>query len=305
MSTQSGNSGPAPARGTLGGVLRLLAAYLSYAIADAAAKWLVEDLPVWEVLCIRGWLGIALGLLLRPRACLAALRSQPARSDLLAMNLANFAGWAAYYAAAIGLPLPQLYTIYYLSPIMTALLAGPMLGERLRPVNWIAAGLGFFGVVVSNLPGQGAWPPIGPALLGLLAAGMWALASVLYRRHVQGSSTLELMVGNNLTLGALSALVLPWTWQVPARAQWLLLCTVTVAGLAAHGLYISGIRRVRVAVAGPVSFFALIWSALLAWLIWGQLPGPALVGGSGLIVLAGLLLLADEWRRLRASPAEP
>lgn len=290
----------APSTQQLRGVSCVFAAYFLYAVGDAAAKWLVGTLSVWEILFVRSWAGLLLCLLLGGRAARGALLALGESRRLLGMNLANFCGWAAYYSAAAYLPLPQLYTIYYLAPIGAALLAGPMLGERIQRSSWLAAGLGFAGVMITTAPAGSPLPALAPALLGLLAAGSWALSSILYRRNVHGSSNLQLLVYSNLAMGVLSGLPLVWAWHPLAVHDAPVLLVVTLAGLGAHFLYIAGVRRVAVAVAGPIGYFSLIWSAVLAYLIWGELPRPSLWTGGSLILLAGLLVVASQWRRRRA-----
>jgi drug/metabolite transporter (DMT)-like permease len=117
---------------------------------------------------------------------------------------------------------------------------------------------------------------------------------------VRISSTMELLVYSNVTIGAFSSLPLAWHWQGIGANQGIVLLVVAVAGLAAHFLYISGIRRVTVAVAGPIGFFSLIWSAVLSYLIWGDLPQPGLLVGGSLILIAGLLVFGGQWRRGRS-----
>jgi drug/metabolite transporter (DMT)-like permease len=275
----------------------LLAAYFLYALGDAAAKWLVGSMPVWEVLFIRSAIAVSLCLLIGGPAVLAALRRMGDKRELFVMNLANFLGWSAYYSAAVRLPLPQLYTIYYLSPIIAALLAGPMLGEKIRAASWIAAALGFAGVIISTAPASAPLPDPVPALLGLSAALMWGLSSVLYRRNVHEHGNLELVAYSNVVIGVCSALPLPWLWRTPALGQGGLLLVVGMAALGANLLYVSGVRRVSVGAAGPIAFFSLIWSALLGYLIWGDVPRPALLAGAVLILGAGLLAFGDQWRR--------
>ncbi len=301
MSAATGEPVHAAGERRLAGVGFLFGAYFLYALSDAAAKWLVGTVSVWEVLCIRSVLGLAICLAVARRAAWSALMQVPAKRALAGMSLANFGGWAAYYAAAVDLPLPQLYTAYYLSPILAALLAGPMLGERIRASSWLAAALGFAGVVVAASPTQAPLPSLLPALTGVLAAAFWALAAVLYRRNVRGNTNIELVVYNNVTIAVCSALPMAWHWTAPEPGQGLVLLVVTVAGLAAHLLYISGVRRIAVAVAGPIAFFSLIWSGALGYLIWGEVPRPSLWAGGSLILAAGLLVFGSQWRRDRTA----
>jgi drug/metabolite transporter (DMT)-like permease len=41
----------------------------------------------------------------------------------------------------------------------------------------------------------------------------------------------------------------------------------------------------------------LVWSTVLAWLVFGDFPDGGTLSGMGVIVMAGLL--AVDWRRLR------
>jgi drug/metabolite transporter (DMT)-like permease len=296
-------SAVSPGREHLRGAGYLFAAYFLYAVGDAAAKWLVGSLPVWQILFFRSWLGVALCLAISPRATLDALQRIGQSRRLFSMNLANFCGWAAYYSAAAYLPLPQLYTIYYLSPIVAALLAGPMLGERIASSSWMAGALGFVGVLITTAPAHSALPALLPATLGITAALMWSLSAVLYRRNMHGSANLDVLIFSSIAFGALSSVPLALTWRAFDLRQAGILAIVAVAGLAAHYLYINGVRRVAVAVAGPISFFSIIWTALLAYFIWGDLPQPRLLLGGALIFMAGLLIIGSQWRRSRGAAA--
>ena len=53
------------------------------------------------------------------------------------------AAWLSYYSAARDLPLAQLLTLYFAAPLMTTLLATPMLGERVPASRWISVVIGF------------------------------------------------------------------------------------------------------------------------------------------------------------------
>jgi len=299
----SRRAGPVARSHVLVGFGYAFGAYLLYAVGDAAAKWLVGSLPIWQVLFLRSVLGLLLCLALGGRAAVRALAQLPRSGHLIGMNLANFGGWVAYYAAAVSLPLPQLYTSYYLSPILAALLAGPMLRERIAPLHWIAAALGFLGVLITISPFGGTAPALLPALLGVGAAALWALSAVLYRRNVHGNSNLELLVFSNITIGGLSAIPLAFTWQPLDLHQGAILLVVGVAALGAHFLYINGVRRVAVGAMAPVVFFSLIWSALLGYLIWGDVPSHSLMEGGACILLAGLVVVAVQWRDSRPGPS--
>jgi drug/metabolite transporter (DMT)-like permease len=48
------------------------------------------------------------------------------------------------------------------------------------------------------------------------------------------------------------------------------------------------------AAVGPFYYFMLVWSAALGFVYWGDVPTPALLGGSAIVVASGLFLLWHE-----------
>ncbi|MGB4075127.1 DMT family transporter [Pseudomonas sp.] len=275
------------------GILLLLLAYFVYAGGDAAAKWLVASISVWQILAMRSLFGLACGLSLGRRSTLTRLGDAGVQWRLLPMNLCNLAGWACFYTAAIGLDLTQLYSLYYLTPLLSTLLAGPMLGERAAPLAWFACALGFVGVLIAGPP-LASLPALQALVPGLLTPIFWALTAVLYRRNVASHSDAELMASNNLLMLLVCALLLPWVWQPLQAVDWLLLLLLGVLGAAANLLYIMAIRRLPLALASPISFSSLLWSLLLGYLIWDTWPSWNLWLGAGLVLTAAALSLLSS-----------
>lgn len=282
------------------GLLLMALAYFIYACGDAAAKWLVVSVSLWQILAIRSLFGLGCAAALGRRPTLARLRDPRTQWRLLPMNLANLAGWACFYRAASGLDLPQLYSLYYLTPLLSTLLAGPVLGERVPLRAWISCGLGLTGVLTANPP-LGAQPNLQALIPGLATPLLWAVTAVLYRRHVGAHSDADLVASNNLVMAAVCALVLPWLWQPLQPADWGVLLLVGALGTLAHLLYIMAIRRLPMALAAPMSFSSLLWSVLLGYLLWSSWPTWNLWLGAALVLVAAALPLLPARTRLRAS----
>jgi drug/metabolite transporter (DMT)-like permease len=58
----------------------------------------------------------------------------------------------------------------------------------------------------------------------------------------------------------------------------------------------------------PLEFTALVWSFVLGFAIWGDVPTINVFAGAGLILVSGALIIFGEWRNVklagRAEPAE-
>ena len=268
-------------------------AYAVLALHDACVKLLVANLPTTQILFIRSAMILAICMLADRRSPARAVASR-VRGALLARGLILLAAWLSYYSAARYLQLAELVTIYYASPLIVAALAVPMLGERVTWTRWAAIAIGFGGVVLACRPGNLHHPvAIG---LDLLAAVLWAYAIILIRQIARHEpSVIQMLLANSVFL-VLCGATLPWFWRTPDLSQTLLLMVVGLLGAGAQFLLYEGIKRAPASVAAPLEFTSLAWSVGLGYLIWGNFPDWAVLGGAGLILFGGLVVVAGEWR---------
>ena len=140
-----------------------------------------------------------------------------------------------------------------------------------------------------------------PVCLALLAAGLWAYSVVLIRQLSGSVSTAAQMLLNNSVFLVLCGAAAPWWWQLPSGRELMLMALVGIAGCAAQYLLYDGIRRAPASVAAPLEYTGLLWSFALGFVIWGDVPAPAVFIGAGLICLSGLLVIVGEWRAASAT----
>jgi drug/metabolite transporter (DMT)-like permease len=167
------------ARNRLIGIGILSGTFVFFAVLDTGAKWLVRTLPVVEVVWLRFLAHVLFtGALLAPRHGLALVRTrrpglQLLRAGLLpTMTALNF--WALQY-----LQLAETGAIQFTVPILIALFAAPLLGERLDGTRWAAIVAGFLGVLIIVRPGtQGFHPAL---LLSLANAVLYAIFNLATR----------------------------------------------------------------------------------------------------------------------------
>jgi drug/metabolite transporter (DMT)-like permease len=88
------------------------------------------------------------------------------------------------------LPVAETVSIIYLSPILIVLLARPFLGERIGWIGWVAAGIGFPGVLLIARPGGGL-DPVGVGF-ALCNVGVTAVYYLLSRVLARTERTLAL-----------------------------------------------------------------------------------------------------------------
>lgn len=270
-------------------------ATLCFAVLDTCAKWLVQYLPVVQVV----WLRFALHVLImaailaptRGRALLAvkSWRLQALRGSMMvAMTALNF--FALQY-----LQLAETGAIQFSVPLLIALVSSWLLKEKLDARRWAAIGAGFAGVLLVIRPGSAAFHPA--ILLSVANALLYAGFNLLTRK-MAASETPESMQWFSAMLAALwiTPLALP-AWQWPAGwVVWAVALLCGAAGGIGHLAVAQAHRHASAAVLGPFLYQQILSMTLLGWLVFGQVPDLFVVSGALVVVASGLYLLWLEMR---------
>jgi drug/metabolite transporter (DMT)-like permease len=281
-------------------------ATVCFAALDSTAKYLVvrEAVPVAEVTWLR-FVGhvVFSAVVLWPFALRPSLRSakpliQVLRSALMVVTTGfNF-------VALRYLQLDQTVTIFFLTPLLVAALAGPLLHEWVGWHRVLAIIVGFLGVLVVMHPGLGGlrWA----MLLVLVATFGYALYNIA-TRYLAAFDLPE--VTQTYTPLAGAVVMAPFAlaaWQWPQDALvWLLFTSLGFWGGLGHWLLILAHRHAPAPVLAPFIYLGLIWMSVAGLLIFGNVPTLWTLSGAAIVILSGLYLLARERRAMGAAKAGP
>ncbi len=183
-----------------------------------------------------------------------------------------------------------------LQPALTAAAAGPLLGERVRPRQWIGLALGLAGValVVSNRLGAGTATP-GGYVLALVA--LFAItAGTLYQKRF--CAHMDLRSGGVIQFAAAAiaiAMLAPlfesmriqWTGEFIFALAWLVL----VLSLGAISLLYVLIRHGEAARVASLFYLVPPVTALMAYAIFGERLGPTALAGMAMTVVGVALVV--------------
>ncbi len=284
-------------RGATLGIGLSVLAYAVFSVHDADIKWLVTDLPIWEVVFARSIIIFFATLVVGRRALAVRAATTPLRRALVGRSTLLLTAWLLFYVAARSLPLAQLLTLYFAAPILTTLLAAPLLGEQVTPARWISVGVGFVGVVV-------ACDPFGlefslPVLMVLTAAALWGYGVVLMRRIARRESSLLQMLFQNGFFMVVTGVGSALTWHPPGQFELLLMLGSGVLGGLGQFCMFEAARFAPASVMATMEYSSLVWAFVLGYAIWGDIPDLAVWAGAALILAAGALLLVSERRAER------
>ena len=273
---------------SLRAVLLILLAELLFATMGATVKAAASTLPFEMLVFARNLAGLAVvGILVwRMRT---PLRTHRRTLPLHLMRTAL--GLTAMYCMFVTLehlPLANAVLLKMTAPLFVPLFAALWVGESTgRGTAW-ALTLGFVGVMIVLRP-AGDWSAI--AMIGVLGGAAMAMAKVSVRRLTRSEPVMRIVFYFALFATLLSALPLPWRWQTPVGHEWWLLLGLGVFGTAAQLLVTQALRHSHATAVAPLSYASLLFGGLLGYLFWDEVPGPAFIGGAGLVVLAGLLVV--------------
>ena len=188
-----------------------------------------------------------------------------------------------FVAIGMGLPAGISSLVVGMQPLLTATIAGRLLGERVVPRQWLGLALGFVGValVLSNKLGAGfsvdaLWPALA-ALLGITAGPLYPKKFCPHFDWRSGAVAqfLPTALVTGIIVLARDDCRVEWTGEFVFALGWLVL-VLSVGAISLLNWLIRHGSAVNVA-----SLFYLTppTTALLAWLLFGEtLTGLALVG---------------------------
>lgn len=300
------------------GAILMLLAHALFTAMSAVVKWLGETIPVVEMMFFRSAFALpVVAVILAGRgAGLAGIR-RGLRTRRLAGHAARActgtaAQTAGFFALTL-LPLAEQTALGYTTPLFVTVLAILVLGERVGVHRWSAVAIGFLGVlVIAAGQGVGTGVLLGTAAgLGVAAAvaqGLFSAATTMLVRQLSATeSSATITLYQSLLMTAFTLVALPFFWVTPSWTELGLLVLVGLVGGVAQWSLTEAWASAQVSSIAPYSYSALLWSMLLGWLVWGDVPGLAMVAGSALIVAAGLYILHRELllrRRQRATDRE-
>lgn len=270
---------------------------------DSIVKWMSADLPIGQIMFLRGIAALALVSLAVWHAGGREVLAVTSRRGVAARALLVAAGTFMFVSGLKFLPLADCITLAFAGPLITTALAAPLLGEHVGWRRWAAVLVGFGGVLLIVRPsGEGiAWA----ALLPLGATLTGAVRDIITRSISRTESSLAMLFYTTLAVTLAGGLTFPLGWQPVAPQQIGLLAVTGALVASAHYFQIEAFRFAEAATVTPFRYSTLVWAVLLGWVLFGDLPRTTVWAGAVLVVASGLYIWWRERRLARALGLRP
>ncbi len=289
------------ARNRLVGIGLVSLCYVCFTLIDGGAKWLVSAMPVFMVVWLRFVTQVVFATaFLLPVRGLALVRTSHWRWHLLRgvmfMLMTGMNFWALQY-----LQLTVTASIFFTVPILIALISAKVLHERLDTGRWIAIVVGFCGVLVIVRPWSADFHPA----MGLaIANALLVTAFNLMTRHLaayDSPETIQYLPAVVAAIGLMPVALAVWEWP-EGWLEWTVACLLGVFGGLGHYLLALAHRYATASVIAPFLYQQIIYMAIFGYLVFGDVPAPAVWAGSAIVIGSGLYLFAKERSRIAPDP---
>jgi len=238
------------------GMVLCAVAMAVFAVQDSFTRVLVADIAPQQIMAVRLWI-FALG------------------AEMVTIALAlKYLGLA------------EAHSLFASFPLMAAVMARFVLGERLPRWRILAIIAGFAGALLIVRPGFGIFRPA--AFIALGAAALFAAYQVAGRLAARHDDFLTSVVQISL-IGAL--ILTPFgllSWKAPDASQWMMILAISGFGILGHLLLVRAVEFAPAAVLQPFNYLLLAFAFLIGMGWFGERPDALSVTGALIIAAAGL-----------------
>ncbi len=226
-----------------------------------------------------------------------------------------------FFTAVRSIPLLDSVLLSNAAPLFIPLVVYVWFRKKVQPLVWLSLFIGLIGIILIIKPGPQMFQ--NPASLIALVAGMFsAVALVATNKLAETEPPTRILIYN---FGLSTLLLVPFcigVWRPLSTRQWLLLLGVGVFYAMTQYFIILAYRYASATELSPFNYTVVIFSGLLGWYFFGNVPGLTAIIGTVLICAGGILSIlaghseglghmfgnghwSHHWKSLGRKAAEP
>ncbi|MBJ3777732.1 DMT family transporter [Acuticoccus mangrovi] len=267
-----------------------------FAVNDALLKIAFESLPLTQAVLIRSGLGtiFILGLCWHT----GFDRFHPTARDMMALatrSLCEVAATATFMVALSQMPLADAVALTQVAPLVLTMAAALLFGEPVRWRRWTAIGVGFLGVLIMIRPGGEGFDAL--SLLPLVTVVFVVVRDLVTRLLSPSTPAVFASLATLVTITVSSAIVMPFQgWHHASAVDFAVGAGAALAVTLGYLINVTALRLGEISVVSPFRYTVLVYSFVLGFVIFGDVPDVMTLVGATIVVGAGLYTL---WREQR------
>ena len=272
------------------GILTLIIATFFLALMDGMSRYMAELYDVLNINMFRFWIigSFVILVSLRGRGVLRSIlkTKQPVAQVSRGLLFISSLLMAIYSYTQVGLIVTHALMAVF--PLLTVLLSGLFLEEKITRIKIVAVGVGFIGVTIIINPINLEFSFV--SVLPLISAVTFAIYAVLTRKVASTDNTETSFFWVSLVSAIAITIPSPLFYK-PIQFSDLyflvLLCTFSLVG---HFLLTNAYRHAEASVLQPFSYFHLFFASIVGIIFFQDPLTISTVAGGGLIVFGGILI---------------
>ena len=277
------------------GIILMILGMFCLSVNDVNVKGLNNYFPVWEVIFFRAFSGLIISFILIGYFGVNKIKTKkPVRHFIRAFSAV---GCVVFYFFGLKyLFLSENVAIVHSAPILAAVLAVPILGEKLGIKRSTAIFLGFIGVIIIVKPGSNLFQLV--SLLPFISAIFMASVYLSTRSLMNTESSVAIIFYYSVALFITSLVALFITslkeFVLPNFPQLMLLISLGIMGSLGHYFMSQAAKFADVVVISPFEYISFIFVGIMGYYFYDEVPGISIILGGLLIILSGVYIAYRE-----------
>ena len=293
------------------GIILILIAMMVFSVQDGIMKHIFNFVSLYEVYLIRTLVSfflILIFLILTKKPIV--FKSQYPILTLFRVILFFF-GFSSFYISLTVLPLGTATALFFVTPFLITIFAHFFLKEEIGPRRWSAITVGFVGVYITLNPDFSNFNYL--SLLPILCAFCYSLSMIIIKKTSDKDSvytqTFTFYIGAIIfsiifyfvigdgkfnTIEHPAAQFILREWFVDIENSILFMVATGVTATLAFLLLFSAYSIASPAVVSPFEYSILLWSPLIGWIYFNEVPTLSTVIGILIIVSSGIYIFLRE-----------
>ena len=267
---------------------------LTLVVMATVVKFLGHRLPSFEILFFRSVIGFLFVLPLFARDPWEPLRTRHQWGHFQ-RGAWSAVGNACFFWTITHMLLADSMALQFSRPLFMIPLAMLFLGET---AGWRRIGVtlvGFLGILIYARPFTGGFDAnVFVGALGALGGGMVLICIKQLARTEPTRVIMFYYALWNIVLGLPLAL---WDWTTPTWPELGMLIVVGFLGISGQSLMTTGFTIGTATALVPLDYFRIVYSAIFAWALFGEVPDIWSYAGMAVIISASLYLVLTDTRK--------
>ena len=213
-------------------------------------------------------------------------------------------GLAMVFWAYTLMPMADVSALLFAAPLMITALSALILREQVGIWRWGAVVIGFLGVSLIGLEQIGQRSTLDAehfagfgVIIGLCAAFCVSLVSIFLRALSSTEDSFTTVFYFLLTGLFGTGIYMIFAGTLPHPAALIPLIGAGAASSMSLLMKAQSYKYAEASLLSPYTYTAILWSALLGWLFWDELPTPSIWIGASIVIASNLFILYREQKK--------